>query len=232
MYYGHWFDGPDQTCSPTGTMLRLLLLSPTYWGTYCYSPGLYYPGGWATAGQLSESWNGIEITSSTSGAICCPFMATTPAAINAAVSSLQKETVTLAASGIIATSTLPTPLTVYADRIPLIWEASDLPKSTSVLQTSTSSSFDSTSTLPQQVRWGHSGQSGLEQGKDRDWSKCSSSAFAVGAGVFFYILRRHRERRMNHTRPLSEMYVRPSGPGGTCLLKSALGTGVFIHSSI
>jgi hypothetical protein len=33
-YYGHWFDGPGQTCYPTGTMPTSLLLSPTYWGTY------------------------------------------------------------------------------------------------------------------------------------------------------------------------------------------------------
>jgi hypothetical protein len=90
-YYGHWFAG-DSACYPTGKMPATLLNSPTYWGTYwCMllsdrvngilrdayvcsldSPGLYCPSGWSTAGQLAGSWNGLDVTGSTSGAICCP----------------------------------------------------------------------------------------------------------------------------------------------------------------
>lgn len=36
------------------------------------SPGLYCPTGWTTAGELGPSWNGLQMTGSTSGAICCP----------------------------------------------------------------------------------------------------------------------------------------------------------------
>lgn len=124
-----------------------------------------------------------------------------------------RETVTLAASGIIVTSTLSTPLTVYADGIPLIWERSDLPKSTSVFQTATSSStFFPTSTSPPASSMDHSGPSGLTEGaKIGVGVGVPLGALAIGAAVFFFFLRRHRKQRMNHTQP-SEIYVRPSGP--------------------
>ncbi|KAG2021840.1 hypothetical protein GB937_004388 [Aspergillus fischeri] len=226
MYYGHWFDGPGQTCYPTGTMPTSLLISPTYWGTYWYSPGLYCPSGWATAGQLSGSWNGIDITSSSSGAICCP--STWPRMYAYLTRSMgyyanghqcsgvlpAKEKVTLAASGIIITSTLSTPLTVYADGIPLIWERSDLPKSTSVFQSTTSTSsstFFLTSTSPPASPMDHSGPSGLTEGaKIGIGVGVPLGALAIGAGVYFYILRRHHNQRIDHTQPLG-IYVRHSG---------------------
>jgi hypothetical protein len=90
-FYGNWFGfEAGYSCLPTGTMPGTLLASPTYWGTYwckkasetfrkillilCFvdSPGLYCPTGWTTAGELGSSWNGIHVTGSTSGAICCP----------------------------------------------------------------------------------------------------------------------------------------------------------------
>ncbi|EED13339.1 hypothetical protein TSTA_058280, partial [Talaromyces stipitatus ATCC 10500] len=71
-FYGHFFDDTGYTCLPTGTVPGTLLASPTYWGTYWYSPGLYCPTGWTTAAPLAGLWNGLEVTGSTSGAICCP----------------------------------------------------------------------------------------------------------------------------------------------------------------
>jgi hypothetical protein len=125
-----------------------------------------------------------------------------------------KETVTLAASGIIVTSTLSTPLTVYADGIPLIWDKSDLPKSISVSQTSTSSSsYGPTSTSPPASSMDHSGSSGLAEGaKIGIGVGVPLGALAIGAVVFFYILRRLRKRKMNRTQPVSEMYARHSKP--------------------
>ncbi|PKX88758.1 uncharacterized protein P174DRAFT_397707 [Aspergillus novofumigatus IBT 16806] len=215
MYYGHWFDGLGQTCYPTGTMPTSLLLSPTYWGTYWYSPGLYCPSGWATAGQLSGSWNGIDIISSTSGAICCPWSMSHYAGGHQCSGVLPaKETVAMAASGIIVTSVLSTPVTVYADGIPLIWEASDLPKSTSVLQRGTSSSsFGPTSTSPLASSMAHSGQSGLAEGaKIGIGVGVPLGALTIGAVVFFDILRRHRKGKINQSQPLSQEYVRQSEP--------------------
>ncbi|GIJ91774.1 hypothetical protein Asppvi_010747 [Aspergillus pseudoviridinutans] len=125
-----------------------------------------------------------------------------------------KETVTLAASGIIVTSTLSTPLTVYADGIPLIWDESDLPKSASASQTSTSSSsLGPTSTSPPASSMDQSGSSGLAEGaKIGIGVGVPLGAIAIGAGVFFYFLRRHRKRRMNRTQPVSQVYVRQSKP--------------------
>jgi hypothetical protein len=108
-----------------------------------------------------------------------------------------KETVTLAASGIIVTSTLLTPVTVYADRIPLIWDASDLPKSTSAFQTSTSSPASGpSSTSPPASSMDRSRSSGLAEGaKIGIGVGVPLGALAIGAIVFFYILRRHQKRK-------------------------------------
>jgi hypothetical protein len=121
-----------------------------------------------------------------------------------------KETVTLAASGIIVTSTLSTPETVYADGIPLIWDESDLPQSTSAFQTSASGP---TSTSPPASSMDRSGSSGLTEGaKIGIGVGVPLGAIAIGAVVFFYILRRHRKRKKNPTQPLSQVYVRQSKP--------------------
>jgi hypothetical protein len=125
-----------------------------------------------------------------------------------------KETIAMAASGIIVTSVLSTPMTVDADGIPLIWEESDLPKSTSVFQRATSSSsLSPTSTSHPASSMDHSGQSGLAEGaKIGIGVGVPLGAVTIGAVVFFHILRRRRKRKMNRTQPLSQVYVRQSKP--------------------
>ncbi|KMU81752.1 hypothetical protein CISG_02770 [Coccidioides immitis RMSCC 3703] len=133
-YYGHWFKG-DTACYPTGTMPASLLQEPTFWGTYLYSPGLHCPRGWSTAGQITGSWQDLDVTGSTSGAICC-LSFRTDLVFHRALSYYAKNhqcrrilsesaTLTFSHAGVVKTTVLDTTLSVYADGIPLIWESSD-----------------------------------------------------------------------------------------------------------
>ncbi|KAL4888085.1 hypothetical protein BDV59DRAFT_149826 [Aspergillus ambiguus] len=195
-FYGHWFDDTGVTCLPTGTVPESILASPTYWGTYWYSPGLYCPTGWSTAGLLDTTWNGLEVTGSTSGAICCPSSMSFYAGGHECSQVISaKETITLARSGVVVTSSLATPITVYADGIPLIWEKSDLPKTASASTTPLSTQ---TSTQPATA---HIKSGGLSEGaKIGIGIGVPLGAIAIGVAIFFYFFKRHtRAKEEPHT---------------------------------
>ncbi|KAJ6179369.1 hypothetical protein N7519_009830 [Penicillium mononematosum] len=213
-FYGHWFgfDDAGYSCLPTGTMPGTLLASPTYWGTYWYSPGLYCPTGWTTAGELGPSWNGLHVTGSTSGAICCPSSMSFYATDHQCREVLsEKDTITIGMSGVVVTSTLATSITIYADGIPLIWEKSDLPKTTSAsttpLSTQTSTATGAAaSNSPNNNRSG-----GLSEGaKIGIGIGIPMAAIAIGVATFFYFLKRHKTAKEE---PHAEIYDSPRGRG-------------------
>ena len=115
-----------------------------------------------------------------------------------------KETVTIGVSGVVVTSTLATPITVYADGIPLIWEESDLPKTTSAsttpLSTQTSTATGGTaSSSPNKNTNG-----GLSEGaKIGIGIGIPVAAIAIGVAIFFHFLSRHKTAKEE---PLAELY--------------------------
>lgn len=106
-------------------------------------------------------------------------------------------TITFSDSGVVTTSTLATALSVYADGIPLIWDASDLPIPTSTSSSSTvqpTSATSSSITAPQTSATNLSGNSGLSQGaKIGIGIGVPLAAILLGIGIFFYFLRRRQE---------------------------------------
>jgi hypothetical protein len=110
-----------------------------------------------------------------------------------------KAPITLSDSGVVTTSTLATPLSVYADGIPLIWDESDLPKITSPKITNVSSTGQSTSATssstpgPQTSATHSSRKSGLSQGAQIGIGiGVPLAAILIGVGIFFYFLGRRR----------------------------------------
>jgi hypothetical protein len=122
----------------------------------------------------------------------------------------EKDTITIETSGVVVTSTLATPITVYADGIPLMWEKSDLPKTTSAsttpLSTQTSTATGATgSNSPNNNRSG-----GLSEGaKIGIGIGIPMAAIAIGVAIFFYFLRRHKAAKEE---PHAELYDSPRGP--------------------
>ncbi|KAJ5604813.1 hypothetical protein N7510_009967 [Penicillium lagena] len=220
-YYGHWYgDYTGYTCLPTGTVPGTLLASPTYWDTYWYSPGLYCPTGWTTAGQLAGSWNGLDVAGSTSGAICCPSGMNFYSQNHECSQVLSaKDTITVAATGVAVLSTLTTPITIYADGIPLIWEKSDLPKTTSAATTPLSTPPLSTSPLSTQTLTAASATATNSSNNDKSGGLSKGAkigigigipvgAIAIGVAIFFYFLNRHKR----HKEELRAMtYASPRG---------------------
>lgn len=119
----------------------------------------------------------------------------------------EKATITIGMSGVVVTSTLATPITVYADGIPLIWEKSDLPKTTS---SSTTPSSTQTSTATGAT--GNNNRSGgLSQGaKIGIGIGIPMAAIAIGVAIFFYFLKRHKTAKEE---PHAETYDSPRGRG-------------------
>ncbi|KAJ5807873.1 hypothetical protein N7474_009142, partial [Penicillium riverlandense] len=212
-YYGHWYgDNTGYTCFPTGTVPGTLLASPTYWDTYWYSPGLCCPTGWTTAGQLAGSWDGLDVTGSTSGAICCPSGMNFYSENHECSQVLSaKDTITIAKAGVAIESILTTPITVYADGIPLIWDKSDLPSTTSAsttpLSTQTSTAASATATNPSN----NNQNGGLSEGaKIGIGIGVPVAAIAIGAAIFFYFLKRNKRAKEE---PRAEVYATPRSRG-------------------
>ncbi|KAJ5193993.1 hypothetical protein N7491_001326 [Penicillium cf. griseofulvum] len=212
-FYGNWFGfDAGYSCLPTGTMPGTLLASPTYWGTYWYSPGLYCPTGWTTAGELGPSWNGLHVTGSTSGAICCPSSMSFYATDHQCREVIsEKATITIGMSGVVVTSTLETPITVYADGIPLIWEKSDLPKTTSASTTSLSTQTSTAAGATGSSSSNNNRSGGLSEGaKIGIGIGIPMAAIAIGVAIFFYFLNRHKTAKEE---PHAEIYDSPRGRG-------------------
>jgi hypothetical protein len=134
-----------------------------------------------------------------------------------------KDTITIATSGVVVTSTLATPITVYADGIPLIWEKSDLPETTSASRTSlstrTSTVASATATnSPNDNRGG-----GLSKGaKIGIGVGIPLAAIAIGVAIFFYFLKRHGSPKEE---PSAEMYAPPRGHGSLSELATKENSG-------
>ncbi|EFW18370.1 hypothetical protein D8B26_005165 [Coccidioides posadasii str. Silveira] len=203
-YYGHWFKG-DTACYPTGTMPASLLQEPTFWGTYLYSPGLHCPRGWSTAGQITGSWQDLDVTGSTSGAICCPSALSYYAKNHQCRRVLSESaTLTFSDAGVVKTTVLDTTLSVYADGIPLIWESSDrlsiaepTPPHGATTQHTASQPISTTSdsSLPSRVGLSQGAKIGIGVG-------VSGSVILIAAVIFFLFLRRAYRKTMPMETPV------------------------------
>ncbi|KAL4895329.1 hypothetical protein BDV59DRAFT_153665 [Aspergillus ambiguus] len=225
-FYGHWFgfDDTGYTCLPTGTVPGSLLASQTYWDTYWYSPGLYCPTGWTTAAPLAGSWNGLEVTGGTSGAICCPSSMNFYSENHQCSQVISaKDTITVATSGVVITSTLATPITVYADGVPLIWEKSDLPESTSASRTPLSTQISTLARATATNSPNDSRNDGLSEGaKIGIGIGIPLAAIMIGVAIFFYFLKRHKSVKKE---PGAEIYTPPRGHGALAELATKENSG-------
>ncbi|EED13340.1 hypothetical protein TSTA_058290 [Talaromyces stipitatus ATCC 10500] len=136
-----------------------------------------------------------------------------------------RDTITIATSGVVVTSTLATPITVYADGVPLIWEKSDIPETTSAsitpLSTQTSAVTSATATnSPNDNRSG-----GLSQrAKIGIGIGIPFAAIAIGVAIFFCFLKRHKKAKDERS---AEIHISPRGHGPFLELANGKSSGPF-----